>query len=224
MRAPAAKPRSLRRQLFLVESHPVTRDGFTLLLNAQADLQVCGHAESAPGALASLEKLRPDLVILEIGLGDSNGLELIKQLKTRFPKLRIFIFSSHDEALYAERALRAGAKGYAMKNTPTPQVIEAVRAVLRGEVFLSETMRNRLVLEHLHGSGGSHGTGIQALSDRELEVFELLGHGRTTRRIAEKLHLSVSTVETHRAHIKQKLDLANAVELVRRATAWVNRR
>jgi len=223
MRSPG-KTHSLRKQVFLVENHPVTSDGFTHLLNAQADLQVCGHAATSAGALSSLEKLRPDLVILEISLADSSGLDLIKQLKTRFPKLLTLVLSSQDESLYAERALRAGAKGYVMKHTPTPAVINAIRVVLKGGIYLSEPMRDRLVLERLHGPGVGRATGIAALSDRELEIFELLGNGRTTRRIAEKLHVSVSTVETHRAHIKQKLNLSNAVELVRRAVAWVNRR
>ena len=211
-----------KRRLFLVEDHPVTREGFAQLINYQPDLEVCGQAGTAAKAIPAIEGMRPDLAIVDISLAESNGLELIKQLKSRAPALPVLVLSTHDEALYAQRALRAGARGYVMKQAPTSEVMHAIRLVLTGELYLSDSMRTRLVREHLHGPKRAAGGEIEGLSDRELEIFELIGHGHSTRRIAGKLHLSVSTVETHRAHIKEKLALPNAMALVRRAVEWVN--
>jgi len=223
-----ARPRSderkaTKRRLFLVEDHPVTREGFAQLINYQPDLEVCGQAGTAAKAITGIEELAPDLAIVDISLTESNGLELIKQLKSHCPSLPVLVLSTHDEALYAQRAVRAGARGYVMKQAPTREVMNAIRTVLGGDLYLSDPMRSRLVREHLDGSKGERGTEVEGLSDRELEIFDLIGHGDTTRRIATKLHVSVSTVETHRAHIKEKLSLHNAVELVRRAVEWVNR-
>jgi len=223
-----ARPRSderkaTKRRLFLVEDHPVTREGFAQLINYQPDLEVCGQAGTAAKAITGIEELAPDLAIVDISLTESNGLELIKQLKSRCPSLPVLVLSTHDEALYAQRAVRAGARGYVMKQAPTREVMNAIRTVLGGDLYLSDPMRSRLVREHLDGSKGERVTEVEGLSDRELEIFDLIGHGDTTRRIATKLHVSVSTVETHRAHIKEKLSLHNAVELVRRAVEWVNR-
>jgi DNA-binding NarL/FixJ family response regulator len=209
--------------LFLVEDHPVTREGFAQLINYQPDLEVCGQAGTAAKAITGIEELAPDLAIVDISLTESNGLELIKQLKSRCPSLPVLVLSTHDEALYAQRAVRAGARGYVMKQAPTREVMNAIRAVLGGDLYLSDPMRSRLVREHLDGPKREQGTEVEGLSDRELEIFDLIGHGDTTRRIATKLHVSVSTVETHRAHIKEKLSLRNAMELVRRAVEWVNR-
>jgi len=223
MRANTAGKSARKHRVFLVEDHPVTREGFAQLINYQPDLAVCGQAGTAAKAITGIDVLKPGLVIVDISLAESSGLELIKQLKTRYPLLRMLVLSMHDEALYAERALRAGARGYVMKQAPTTEVMNAIRTVLRGDLYLSEAMRTRLVHKHLTDRVPARASDIETLSDRELEVFERLGHGLTTRRIAGKLHLSISTVETHRAHIKQKLKLANAVELVRRAVEWVNR-
>jgi DNA-binding NarL/FixJ family response regulator len=220
MREPPKKQE--RRQIFLVEDHPVTREGFAQLINYQADLQVCGQAGSAARALSGIETTRPDLVIIDISLVESNGLELIKNLKARHPTLAMLVLSTHDEALYAERALRAGARGYVMKQAPTAEVMEAIRMTLKGELYLSENMRSHMVRQHLHGPREVRKSDMDLLSDRELEIFELVGKGHTTRQIAARLNLGVSTVETHRAHIKEKLRLKNAVELVRRAVEWVN--
>ncbi len=210
------------RQVFLVEDHPVTREGFAQLINFQADLRVCGQAGSAAKALSGIESLKPDLAIVDISLAESNGIELIKQLRSRRPGMPVLVLSTHDESLYAERALRAGARGYVMKQAPTSEVMAAIRKVLAGDLWLSEAMRTKLVHKHLHGPVASAGLDVGSLSDRELEVFELIGNGQRTRRIADKLHLSVSTVETYRAHIKEKLRLGDAMELVRQAVAWVN--
>jgi DNA-binding NarL/FixJ family response regulator len=225
MRAkPPSQKSATKRRLFLVEDHPVTREGFAQLINYQADLEVCGQAGTAAKAIIGVETLKPDLVIVDISLAESNGLELIKDIKNRYARLPMLVLSTCDESLYAERALRAGARGYVMKQAPTSEVMAAIRQVLAGELYLSETMRTKLVHKHLNSSANFRGAELDLLSDRELEVFELIGAGQTTRRIATKLHLSISTVETHRAHLKQKLKLNNAVELVRRAVEWANRR
>ncbi len=219
----APKARRARR-IFLVEDHPVTREGFAQLIDFQPDLRVCGQAGEAAEALSAIETLKPELVIVDLSLGSSNGLELIKDLQARQPALPVLVLSTHDESLYAERAVRAGARGYVMKQSPTRAVMSAIRKVLAGELWLSEAMRARLVRKHLRGAEGETGSDVGALSDRELEVFELIGNGHTTRQIAGKLSLSISTVETYRAKIKEKLWLSNAVELVRRAADWVDRR
>jgi len=207
-------------KIFLVEDHPVTREGFAQLINYQKDLEVCGQAGTVAKAIVGIDISKPDLVIVDISLADSNGLELIKDIKSRYPGLPILVLSMHDESVYAERALRAGAKGYVMKQAPTSEVMSAVRQVLKGELYLSALMRTRVVRKHLHGPSLNLSTEMDALTDRELEVFQLIGAGYTTRRISAKLHLSISTVETHRARIKQKLKLTDRMELVRRAVEW----
>jgi DNA-binding NarL/FixJ family response regulator len=211
-----------KMRLFLVEDHPVTREGFAQLINYQPDLEVCGQAGDANAALNRIELVKPDLAIIDISLAESSGLDLIKDLKCRCATVPVLVLSTHDEALYAERALRAGARGYVMKQAPTSEVMRAIRTVLAGELYLSDPMRSRLVRQQFDGRKAGLAE-LDGLSDRELQIFELLGHGQTTRRIATVFHLSVSTVETHRAHIKEKLRLTNAVELVRRAVEWVNR-
>lgn len=208
-----------KHRLFLVEDHPVTRDGFTQLLNFQPDLLVCGEAATAAEARRRIPEAKPDLVIVDISLAEGNGLDLIKDLAATLPDLPTLVLSTHDEKLYAERSLRAGARGYVMKLRPTEQVLAAIRTVLRGEVCVSEDMRSRL-LGSLRG-GRAATAGVQQLSDRELEVFRMLGDGHGTREIAESLKVSVSTVETYRAHIKDKLGLQNAMDLVSAAVRWV---
>lgn len=210
-----------KRRLLLVEDHPITREGLAQLLNQQPDLHVCGLAGTAPEALSAAEVLQPDLALVDIALGGTSGIELIKDLAIRQPNLPILVLSTHDEVLYAERSLRAGAKGYVMKHEPTERVMMAIRQVLRGGVYLSEQMQNRLFQKVVRGIAVPQASEIDLLSDRELEVFELIGQGATTAQIAASLHLSVSTVETHRAHIKEKLKLGGGTELVRRAIEWV---
>ncbi|HPC62565.1 MAG TPA: response regulator transcription factor [Verrucomicrobiota bacterium] len=221
---PESPSKSGRSRLYLVEDHPVTREGFAQLLNYQPDLEVCGQAGSAAKALVGIDTTRPDLVIVDLSLSESSGLELIKDIKARHPRLPVLVLSTHDESLYAERALRAGARGYVMKQAPTSELMRAIRKVLAGQLWLSESMHTQLVHKHLHGTSSPKAASeLENLSDRELEVFQMIGNGLTTRRIAAKLHLSVSTVETYRAHLKEKLRLANGMELVRRAVEWVNR-
>jgi DNA-binding NarL/FixJ family response regulator len=214
---PAGGNGSRKRRIFLVEDHPVTREGFAHLINCQSDLEVCGTADSAIKAMVNIAVQKPDLAIVDISLPDTNGIELIKDIKSLHPGLPVLVLSTHDESLYAERALRAGAKGFIMKQAPTSEVMEAIRLILRGELYLSEVMRTRLVYRHLHGPGLLRRRDIDDLTDRELEVFQLIGAGRTTRQVAKSLHLSVSTVETYRTRIKEKLKIDNATELVRYA-------
>jgi len=217
--AQAHKTTARRHRLFLVEDHPVTRDGFTQLINFQADLMVCGQAATAADALKQIPRAKPDLVVVDISLAEGNGLDLINDLAATWPGLRTLVLSTHDEKHYAERALRAGARGYVMKLRPTEQVLSCIRNVLRGAICVSEEMRTRL-LGCLHGDRDT-AAGVQQLSDREFEVFRMIGEGHGTREIAGNIKVSISTVETYRAHIKEKLHLNNAMDLIRTAVRWV---
>jgi DNA-binding NarL/FixJ family response regulator len=209
-----------RKRLLLVEDHPVTREGFAQLLNFEPDLQVWGHAGTAPQALAALGLGVPDLVIIDISLGGTNGLELIKDLAGRYPELPMLVLSTHDETLYAERSLRAGARGYIMKSAPTEHILGAIRLVLAGKTYVSERMNEHLLARFTRKSSGSAGSEMGLLTDRELDVFQLLGHGRSTTQIAVALNLSPSTVATHRMHIQEKLGITSLTELVCRAAVW----
>ena len=207
-----------------MEDHPVTREGFAQLINFQRDLEVCGQAGIAAQALTEIAVLNPDLVIVDISLAGTSGIELVKDLVSRDSILKILVLSAHDESLYAERALRAGARGYVMKQEATEHVMAAIRHVLGGGIYLSERMRNRLLFNVVGDLSAAGALGLDRLSDRELEVFQLIGEGRTTAQIGASLHLSVSTVETYRAHIKEKLGLQNATELVQHAVDWIRTR
>lgn len=214
---------TVRCRIFLVDDHPITREGLARLINLGPDMQVCGQANTAAKAVTEIESLKPDLVIVDVSLtAGPSGLELIKDLISRHPRLRMLALSTHDEALYAERALRAGAKGYVMKQEPTDRVMSAIRQVLEGGIYLSPAMNNHLLHKMTQPDAAPLATEMEQLSDRELEVYRLLGQGRGTRQIASELHLSISTVETYRAHIKDKLRLGNAAELVRHAVEWVH--
>jgi DNA-binding NarL/FixJ family response regulator len=217
--APKKNDPSLKKTKFrilLVDDHPILRQGLARLINEQKDLMVCGEFEEAAKALDSIEEIKPDAAIVDISLKGASGIELLKNIKIRFPSLHVLVLSMHDESLYAERALRAGASGYIMKQEATEQVLVALRRVLGGEIYLSEIMSSKL-MHQLVGGKPTAGSLLERLSDRELEIFGLIGQGRGTRQIAEQLHLSVKTVESHRAHIKEKLNLKNATELVHRA-------
>lgn len=212
--------RRKKRGILIVDDHPIVRQGLALLISQEGDLEVCAEASGAGEALAAIEKHAPDLAIVDLSLKYGNGLELIKQLKGRFPELPALVVSMHDETLYAERALRAGAKGYIMKQEATENVVSAVKRVLSGEIYVSRKMSAKLMEKFIHGRAADISSPLERLSDRELEVFQLIGRGLPTRRIAEMLHLSVKTIETHRAHIKEKLKLKNASELVQHAVHW----
>lgn len=212
--------RPVRKQILVVDDHPMTRLGVTERIRIEPDLTVCADVGSAKEALAAVEKLAPDLVLVDLSMGERSGLELIKDLHALHPHVPVLVFSMHYETLYAERALRAGARGYIMKSEGAEKLIAAVRSVLSGAVYLSPVMRDRAVHRFAGGPAAARADNAAALSDREVEVFELIGQGLGTRQIAERLHLSTSTVETHRSHIKEKLSLGTATELVRAAVEW----
>jgi DNA-binding NarL/FixJ family response regulator len=208
-------------KIFLVDDHAIVREGLTLLINRETDLLVCGDSEDANLALRQIEIARPDLVIVDISLNGPDGLELLKSIRARDPLLPVLILSMLDELLYAERALRAGANGYIMKQQATEQVLVAIRRILGGEIYVSEQMANKMLHRFVGGSPlADQRSPVADLTDRELEVFRLIGEGHGTRQIAEELHISVKTVESHQAHIKDKLLLKNGRELVQRAIQW----
>ena len=207
--------------ILVVDDHPIVREGLVRVIDQTGDLAVCGQAENIPQALEFIQKSKPDLVIVDVSLGSQNGIELIKDVKVRHPNLPVLVHSMYDESMYAERCLRAGAKGYVMKQEPPSKLLHAVRQVLKGEVYLSEAMTKQLLCRISDGTSAKGHSPAELLSDRELEVFELLGRGLRTKEIARELHLSDKTVQTHREHIKEKLHLKDAVSLVRHAVQWV---
>jgi DNA-binding NarL/FixJ family response regulator len=209
-----------KSRILLVDDHPIVRQGLSEMINHEKDLAVCGTAEDLHKALEQIIALKPDLVVVDISLKGSNGIELLKNIKVRYPKMIVLMLSMHDEALYAVRALRAGAAGYIMKQEATEKVLTAIRQVLNGEIYLSEKMEKKMMQQLVGGRAARTGSPIEDLSDRELEVFGLIGQGHGTRQIAEELHLSIKTIESHRAHIKEKLNLKNATELVQHAIQW----
>lgn len=208
-------------RILIVDDHPIFRKGIAMLLEHEEDIIICGEAETAAQAMGLVEHHEFELVIADISLKDTNGIELVKSLKAFKPELPVLIFSMHDESLYAERALRAGARGYLMKQAPADQVVAAIRKVLHGELYLSSAANLQMLTTFVSGRGTSSKNSVDMLSDRELEIFEQLGKGRGTSMIAHDLHLSVKTVEAHRSHIKTKLGLSTAPELVRAAVEWV---
>lgn len=211
-----------KTRVLLVDDHAILRQGLVRLINHEADMTVCGEAEDAAKAFSAVETLKPDIVVVDISLKGSNGIELIKNLKARHADLPMLVLSMHDECLYAERALRAGSLGYIMKEEAIEQVLVAIRRVLAGEIFLSEKMKSRMLQTMAHGKGKVVTSPIEQLTDRELEVFRLIGEGHSTRQIAGELHLSIRTVEAYREYIKAKLNLKNATELVQHAFHWVH--
>ncbi len=209
-----------KAKIYLIDDHPIMVEGLRELINHQRDLRVVGASEDWHLALDQAKKLEPDLIMLDVTLKDANGIEVLKNLKIHLPHVKVLMLSMHDENLYAMRALKAGAQGYIMKQEAVDQVLDAIRQVLSGEVYLSEAMSKRTMFQLLGRGGTRSGSPLEDLSDRELEVFTLIGGGCTTRQIADKLHLSIKTVETHRAHIKEKLNLKNSTELVQHAIHW----
>jgi DNA-binding NarL/FixJ family response regulator len=205
------------RNLMIVDDHPIMREGLAQMLSQEEDLHICGQYEEASRAFEAIGQIMPDIVLVDLSLKGSSGLELIKNIKANYPKVLILVLSMYDEALYAERVLRAGASGYVMKQEATERVLNAVRQVLAGGIYLSEKMSAKFMHQLVGGRTMGSGSLVERLSDRELEVFGLIGQGRATREIAEQLHLSVKTIESHRAHIKEKLNLRSATELVHRA-------
>jgi DNA-binding NarL/FixJ family response regulator len=207
-------------RIFIVDDHALVRHGLRELIAHESDLEVCGDAEGADTALQQIAATMPDLLIVDISLKSGSGLELIKRVKSHHPDIKVLVSTMHDESLFAERALHAGASGYVNKHESTDKVIEAIRRVLAGHVYLSSTMTDELLQRVAGVPAASSSSSIDTLSDRELEVFALIGKGLGTRTIAERLHLSVKTIETYREHIKQKLSLKTSAELARRAAYW----
>jgi DNA-binding NarL/FixJ family response regulator len=209
-----------RKRIFIVDDHPMMRDGLRALISGESDLEVCGEAEDALPALEQIEKLKPDLAIVDITLRSTSGLELIKDLKNRAPDVPALVISMHDESLYAERVLRAGGRGYVMKQEGGKKLMEAIRQVLNGQTFVSPKISAR-ILDAFSGRHPEGSSPVEMLTDREFEVFQLIGSGLTTKEIAAKLHVSAKTVEVHRVNIKQKLNVGTAPELIRFAVRWV---
>jgi DNA-binding NarL/FixJ family response regulator len=207
---------SQEKRILLVEDHPIVRLGFAQLIQQEATLRVCAEAEDSRQAIEAVEREQPDLVIIDLGLKQSSGLDLIKVLQGLHPNLPLLVVSLHDETLYAQRVLKAGARGYVMKREAPDCLLVAIKRVLNGEIYVSEQMSSRLLNWFVRGAR-PEGSPLERLSDRELEVFRFLGQGSSTREIAEALNLSVKTVETHRAHIMDKLSLGGATELLRYA-------
>jgi DNA-binding NarL/FixJ family response regulator len=207
-------------QVFLVDDHPIVRRGFAQLLAGEPDLAMCGEAASAHAALDALARLTPDVIIVDVSLGSSSGIDLIHDLKKRLPRAAVLVVSMHDEQLYAERSLRAGAAGYVMKHEATDVIVRAIRTVAAGDIFVSSAISLRLVQDWITNGPPRGSSPLDALSDRELQVLELMGRGFGTRAIAEALHISVKTVETYRARLKEKFNLRTGTELVRFAIRW----
>jgi DNA-binding NarL/FixJ family response regulator len=212
-----------RTRILLVDDHAVVRYGIAQLINRQPDMVVCGEQEDAANALTAIDKLKPDLVIADISLKDSSGLELMRNIKAQFTKMPVLVVSAHDETVYAEVAFRAGALGYLMKQEALEKIIAAIRRVLNGNIYVSEALGAKMLQQQVRGKTDLQESPVKSLSDRELEVFQLIGRWKKTSEIAQELHLSVKTIEYYREQIKHKLGLKNSAELTQHATSWVQR-
>jgi DNA-binding NarL/FixJ family response regulator len=210
-----------KTRIFIVDDHPLLRRGLAELINQEADMTFCGEAEDSPTAMKLISQIKPDLVIVDISLKGYNGIELIKNIKAFDPKIQILVLSMHDESVYAMRVLRAGAKAYVMKQEVVDKVMEAVRRIRAGKVFVSERVASRMLDQVVVGGDPAPDSPVDLLSDRELEIVNMIGSGQPTREIAAKLHNSIKTVESHRARIKEKLSLQNAIQLVQFCVRWV---
>jgi DNA-binding NarL/FixJ family response regulator len=213
-----------KNRIFIVDDHPIVRKGLGQLINQEEDLVICGEADNAEAALELLKKVKPDLAIVDISLRGIDGIELTKLIRARFENIPVLVVSMHDESLFAERALKVGARGYIMKQEAIEKMMEAIRKVLRGELYVSERVSANIVKRFVDGKADGMSSPEELLSDRELEVFQLIGQGFATRQIADQLHVSVKTVEAYRANIKEKLNLKNATELIKHALHWIENR
>lgn len=212
----------IETRIMIVDDHPLMRQGLAATIESAQNMKVCCQVSSAEEAMDEIAGANPDIVIVDISLPGMGGLELIKHLRNLYPDLKTLVVSRHDEVLYAERAIRAGARGYVMKLEAGEVIVEAIRRVMRGGIFVSEEINERLLMSMASGRPSIAQSPMEILSDRELEVLELFGKGQTTRDIAERLHLSVKTIESYRSRIKEKLHLSSATELMQRAVQWVN--
>ena len=209
-------------KILVVDDHPIVRQGLAQLIDHESDLVVSGQAQDAHEAMLLIKEAEPDFVIVDISLKETSGMELIKDIRAAYPNLCILALSMHDESLYAERALRAGARGYVMKSEATGKVVDAIRKIMGGRIYVSDGVAAKMMNKIVGGGPNVGVSAIERLSDRELEVFSLIGQGYGTRKIAERLHLSIKTIETYRAHIKDKLSLTDATELLQYAIRWCN--
>lgn len=209
-----------KTRVFVVDDHPLVREGLANLINAQEDLVICGEAEDSAQAITGMMKTAPDVALIDISLQNESGLELIKHLAAQFPKVALIVLSMHDETLYAERALRAGARGYVMKREASNNVLSSIHRVLEGGVFVSERVANRIAMKAAARSKAADRSPVERLSDRELEIFRLLGQGRTTSQIASDLNLSLKTVQAYCARAKEKFGVTSLTELLRAALRW----
>jgi len=212
-----------KQRIFLVDDHPLVREWLTNLINQQSDLEVCGKAENTADALAGIARTRPALAVVDITLNAASGLELIKDLCIQHPSVASLVFSMHEEELYAERAMRAGARGYVRKRETSKNILAAIRCVLEGGIYVSQRLSNAMAVKFLHGheAVGIAQSRVGQLSDRELEIFQLLGKGRSTAEIADELHLSLKTVQAYSVRAKEKLGLKTAADLLREAILWI---
>ncbi len=217
---PQIQTHSKKCRVLLVDDHPIVRQGLALLIDREPDLSVCGEADGAHSAFHAITTLRPDIVVLDISLSGPDGLDVLKDIRMKTASLPVLILSMHDESIYAERAMRAGANGYIMKQEATEKVLVAIRRILQGEVYLSDRLTSTMLQQYVRGTAPAKKSPLVNLTDRELEVFRLIGEGHGTRQIADELHLSVKTIESYQAHIKEKLALRNARELVQHAIEW----
>ena len=215
------KAKTKKNRVYLVDDHPIVRQGLIKLIEQEEGLEVCGEAGRVSEALPAIRELDPDVILVDISLEDSNGLELIKLIDDLGLQIPMLVLSMHDESLYAEHALRAGASGYVMKQAASNTLIQAIEKVMDGEIYVSKNMSSQMLKMAFRSGSEEARTGAELLSLRELEVFELIGRGNSTREIAEQLNLSVKTIETYRAHIKDKLQLRSGTELMQRAIHWV---
>jgi DNA-binding NarL/FixJ family response regulator len=209
------------KAILIVDDHPMLRRGLAALIDNEPDLAVCGEAATGAEALTAIRESQPDLVTVDLALEESDGLDLVKELKKRHPEIPVLVISMHDEKVYAERSLRAGARGYVTKQQLDETVLVAIRRLLDGETYLSDKLETRLAAKFVDGRTLETDSPLEALSDRELQVFGLIGRGRTTRQIADTLRLSIKTIETHREHVKSKLALESSAALAQRAAQWV---
>ncbi|MDT0630691.1 response regulator transcription factor [Rubrivirga sp. S365] len=211
----------MKRRVYLVEDHPVTREGLRALVDKTADLAVVGESGAGADVLDGIERTSPDVAVVDITIAGTDGIELTKQIRAVYPDLPVLVLSAHAETVYAERAVRAGARGYVMKQEPPGVLLAAIRSVLDGDLHLSDAMRDRVVGSYLTSSAPAS-SAVDELTDRELEVFRHFGHGMTTVQVADVMMVSPKTVETHRVHVKQKLGIETTNEFVQRATLWVS--
>ncbi len=214
-KATMSKPLNSKKKVFLVDDHPIVRQGLAQLLNSEPDFEVCGQGEDVYGSLRAIRDAKPDLCLVDVSLKDGDGIELLKELQAQLPELPVIMLSMHDESLYAERALRAGARGYIMKQEAPPIMLAAIRKVLSGQIHVSDKMGATLLQRMVAGKKTEATMPMDRLTDRELEVFRMIGGGQTVKEIADKLCLSPKTVEAHREHIKEKLNLKTSAELLR---------